>query len=76
VLTTNDEETKSVREAVNLAGGKIWKDSMVKYMESLHNNETWDLVELPNGINPIGSKWVFKKKRTSEVKYRNSKIDW
>jgi len=30
---------------------------MVEEMESLHKNETWDLVELP-----IGSKWVFKKK--------------
>ena len=35
---------------------------MVEEMESLQNNETWALVELPNGINIIGSKWVFKKK--------------
>jgi hypothetical protein len=31
-------------------------------MESLHKNETWDLVKLPNGRKLIGSKWVFKKK--------------
>jgi hypothetical protein len=35
---------------------------MVKEMESLHNNEMWDLVELSSGINHIGIKWVFKKK--------------
>jgi hypothetical protein len=35
---------------------------MVEEMESLHNNETWDLVKLPNGRNIIGSKWVFKNK--------------
>jgi hypothetical protein len=34
---------------------------MVEEMDSFHKNETWDLVELPNGINTIGSKWVFKK---------------
>jgi hypothetical protein len=31
-------------------------------MESLKNNETWDLFELPNGRKPVSSKWVFKKK--------------
>jgi hypothetical protein len=34
---------------------------MVKEMESLYKNETWVLVKLLSGRNPIGSKWVFKK---------------
>jgi hypothetical protein len=34
---------------------------MVEEMESLHNNETWDFVELPSVINPIDNKWVFNK---------------
>ena len=25
-------------------------------------NESWDLVEFPDGRKPVGSKWVFKKK--------------
>ncbi|XP_074323850.1 uncharacterized protein LOC141660760 [Apium graveolens] len=29
------------------------------YKES---NHTWELVDLPNGCKPLGSKWVFKKK--------------
>jgi hypothetical protein len=43
---------------------------MVEEMESLHKNETWDLVKLPSGRNPIGRKWVFKKKMnaTGQVK--------
>jgi len=35
---------------------------MFKEMESFHNIEMWDLVKLPNGINLIGSMWIFKKK--------------
>ena len=35
---------------------------MVEEMESLHKNETWDLVKLPSGINLVGRKLVFKKK--------------
>ena len=29
--------------------------------ESLIENETWDLVQLPSGRTPIGSKWVLHK---------------
>ena len=31
-------------------------------MESLHKNETCDLVKLPSGRNIVGSKWMFNKK--------------
>jgi hypothetical protein len=62
VLSSTDDEPKLVREAVDSTEGKLWKEAMVEEMESLHKNETWDLVKLPNGRKPIGSKWVFKKK--------------
>eukprot|EP00253_Pinus_taeda_P008720 PITA_08720 len=41
---------------------------MVDEIASLHKNEAWDLVELPAGRKPIGSKWVFKKKTNAEGK--------
>eukprot|EP00253_Pinus_taeda_P005774 PITA_05774 len=41
---------------------------MVDEMASLHKNKAWDLVELPAGRKPIGSKWVFKKKTNAEGK--------
>jgi hypothetical protein len=62
VLTTTDEDPKLVKEEVDSVEGKLWKDSMVEEMESLHKNETWDLVKLPNGRKHVGSKWVFKNK--------------
>ncbi|PKI64636.1 hypothetical protein CRG98_014974 [Punica granatum] len=31
-------------------------------MESMYTNQVWTLVDLPEGVNPIGCKWVFKKK--------------
>eukprot|EP00253_Pinus_taeda_P017543 PITA_17543 len=42
-------------------------------MASLHKNEAWDLVELPTGRKPIGSKWVFKKKTNAEGKLEKYK---
>jgi hypothetical protein len=62
VLTAIDDETKSVGEAVDSAEGKLWKDAIVKEIESLYKNETWDLVKLPSGRKLVGRKWVFKKK--------------
>eukprot|EP00253_Pinus_taeda_P033330 PITA_33330 len=46
---------------------------MVDEMVALHKNEAWDLVELPVGRKPIGSKWVFKKKTNAEGKVEKYK---
>jgi hypothetical protein len=62
VLTSTDEEPKLVREAINSIESRLWKEVVIEEMESLHINETWYLLELPNGRNPFGSKCVFKKK--------------
>ena len=35
---------------------------MEKEMKSLEENDVWELVELPSGRKPVGSKWVFKVK--------------
>jgi hypothetical protein len=46
---------------------------MEEEMESLDKNEAWDLVEFPTGRNPIGSKWVYKKKLNAEGKVEKYK---
>jgi hypothetical protein len=42
---------------------------MVEEMESLYNNDMWDLVKLPNGKNPFSRKWVFKNKMNTIVQF-------
>jgi hypothetical protein len=41
---------------------------MIKEMAALDKNEAWDLVYFLTGRNPIGIKWVFKKKLNVEGK--------
>jgi hypothetical protein len=36
---------------------------MMEEMNSIKDNRTWELVDLPRGHKPIGLKWVFKVKR-------------
>ena len=57
-----------MREAVDSEDGNLWKRAMEEEMESLDKNEAWDLVEFPIRRNPIGIKWVFKKKLNVEGK--------
>ena len=72
-LSVTNDDPRTVKEAVDSEDGKLWKEAMVDEMASLHKNEAWDLVELPVGRKPIGSKWVFKKKTNAEGKVEKYK---
>ncbi|GJS17912.1 retrovirus-related pol polyprotein from transposon TNT 1-94 [Tanacetum coccineum] len=39
-----------------------WLDAMNVEMQSMKDNEVWDLVDLPPDGKTVGSKWLFKKK--------------
>ena len=57
-----DDEPTSYMEAIQSSDSGKWLEAMISEMESMSANEVWDLVDAPEGINPIGCKWVFKKK--------------
>jgi hypothetical protein len=40
-----------------------WRKVMMEEMDSIEDNGTWSLVDLPPGRKLIGVKWVFKVKR-------------
>ena len=35
-------------------------------MHALAENETWDLVDTPKGVKPIGRRWVYKVKYNTD----------
>ncbi|GJV39187.1 retrotransposon protein, putative, ty1-copia subclass [Tanacetum coccineum] len=39
-----------------------WLSAMNVEMQSMKDNEVWDLVDLPPNGKTVGSKWLFKKK--------------
>ena len=39
-----------------------WKKAMDEEMQSLLNNKTWRLVQLPKDKKAVGCKWVYMKK--------------
>jgi len=38
---------------------------MEEKIKFMRDNDIWDLIELPEGVKPIGCKWIFKTKRDS-----------
>ena len=59
-------EPRSLKEAMSGNLAEEWQKAANMEYQSLIDNETWELVELPPGRTAVGSKWVFK------VKYRDN----
>ena len=55
-LSQDNQEPSSVREAMASSNKSKWREAMKKEMESLYENEVWDLVEPPKGRKIVGSK--------------------
>ncbi|CAI7801563.1 unnamed protein product, partial [Closterium sp. NIES-53] len=55
-------EPATVEEALSGPQKEEWKAAMDAEFNSLIENQTWELVELPEGRRPISGKWVFKVK--------------
>ena len=40
----------------------FWKEAIKTEIDSIEQNKTWILVDLPPGAKTIGCKWIFKRK--------------
>ena len=65
LLVENDEPT-TYEESLNSSESDQWLNAMKSKMDSMYTNQVWTLVDPPEGIKPIGCKWIFKKKTDME----------
>ena len=67
-MIANDfTEHYSFQEAVK---HKSWQQTMVDEYQAIQDNNTWQLVDCPQHVKPIGCKWVYR------IKYKkNGDID-
>jgi hypothetical protein len=64
------DEPKNFEQAIEQ---DCWRNAMEEEIKSIHQNETWEVTELPKDHKAIGLKWVFKVKRDATgkvVKYK------
>lgn len=59
-------EPITLKEAMMSPNAKEWQEAADLEYESLLENETWDLVDLPRERKAVGSRWVFKVKHHSD----------
>lgn len=57
----SEKDPQTYREAMASTKAPFWKEVIKSKMESIMQNNTWELVDLPLGSKPIGHKWIFKK---------------
>ena len=60
-------------EAIQDKDATLWQKAMKTEIESMYSNQVWTLVEAPNGVKPIGCKWVYKRKRGIDGKVETFK---
>lgn len=61
-----DDDPVTFHDAMKSSNSHKWIEAMKEEYKSMQDNHVWDLVPLPAGKKPIGSKWIFKTKRDSE----------
>ena len=72
------EEAKSdpytYEEAINDTDAHHWVQAMKSELDSMYSSQVWNLVKAPNGIKPVGCKWVYKRKRGIDGKVETFKV--
>ena len=62
VLLTDEGEPQCYEEAITYVHKDKWYNAMQDEMDSLHENYTYELMELPEGNKALRNKWVYKLK--------------
>lgn len=64
-LDTNPEyppDPTTLAEALASPQCEDWQKAVNSEITSLFSNGTFDIIDTPQGVRPIGSKWIFKRK--------------
>ncbi|KAK8600923.1 hypothetical protein V6N12_050768 [Hibiscus sabdariffa] len=75
VILVDQDEPKIYQEALSSPDSKKWLEAMRFEMDSMSVNQVWTSVEPPEGVKPIGCKWVFKKKTDMDGNVQTYKGD-
>ena len=57
-----ENEPLTYQQAMSSPDAPYWKEAVNNEIESILQNHTWELVDLPKGSKPLGYKWIFRKK--------------
>ena len=57
-----NDEPLTYMEAVMSRDSDKWQEAMKFKIDFMYTNQIWTLIDPPEGVTPIGCKWIYKKK--------------
>ena len=73
VLESHEGDPTYYYKTINEKDSNFRKEAMKSELESMYSNNVWTLVDLPQGVKPIGCKCVYKRKRVVDGKIETYK---
>ena len=62
VLLLQSDEPATYKGAMTCSDSKLWQKAMQSEIDSMYENDVWDLVDLPDQVRPLQCKWLYKIK--------------
>ena len=59
---TVESDPVTFKQAMSSPEALFWEEAVNSEIDSIMQNHTWELVDLPQGCKPLRHKWVFKRK--------------
>ncbi|SOV06222.1 uncharacterized protein UDID_19483 [Ustilago sp. UG-2017a] len=82
-MATNDNERKNldptISEALSGEDKKHWEEAMRKELDGLKAMGTWEVADLPKGMNTVDTRWVLKIKTDANLiptKFKARLVAW
>ncbi|GKE33940.1 retrotransposon protein, putative, ty1-copia subclass, partial [Tanacetum coccineum] len=66
-------EPANYKEAMVIPEAAKWKEAMKSEIQSMYDNQVWNLVDTTPGLKTVGCKWIFKKKTNMDGKVHTYK---
>ncbi|GJT88074.1 retrovirus-related pol polyprotein from transposon TNT 1-94 [Tanacetum coccineum] len=67
------DEPANYKEAMASLEAAKWKEVMKREIQSMYDNQVWNLVDTTPGLKTVGCKWIFKKKTDMDGKLHTYK---
>ncbi|GJX86808.1 retrotransposon protein, putative, ty1-copia subclass [Tanacetum coccineum] len=67
------DEPANCKEAMASHESAKWKEAMKSEIQSMYDNQDWNLVDTTPGLKMVGCKWIFKKKTDIDGKVHTYK---
>ncbi|GJV15870.1 putative RNA-directed DNA polymerase [Tanacetum coccineum] len=67
------DEPANYKEAMASPKAAKWKEAIKSKIQSMYDNQVWNLVDTTTGLKMVGCKWIFKKKTDMDGKVHTYK---